>query len=276
MISSFDKQNLDKLLKDFYTALNIRISIFDDNFQLVTEYPVTAPVFCQLIRRSEEGRNACRACDDEACKRAKALGKPHVYTCHAGINEAITPIMIGGGVVGYAILAHMLPEENYGDAVDNACRLATDYGVLEKDARDAIKEIVPRSTEQIKAAAKLLDAVSSYVYIRNLATWKNEDISYGIDKYVKKNLHLNLTAEEICRQFNCSRSHLYNVSYKNFNMGIMQYVNKCRIDKAKKLLKEGKSIAEVATECGFSEYNYFCKVFRKHVGLSPSKFRELN
>ena len=36
MIGSFDVENLDKLLKDFYTAVGIRIYVFDENFTLVT------------------------------------------------------------------------------------------------------------------------------------------------------------------------------------------------------------------------------------------------
>ena len=37
MISSFEKDKLNKLLKDLHTAVGIRISVFDENFQLITE-----------------------------------------------------------------------------------------------------------------------------------------------------------------------------------------------------------------------------------------------
>ena len=71
MISSFDKSNLEGLLYDFYTAVGIRISIFDDEFSLVTEYPERPPEFCALIRSSEKGLEGCRRCDAAACNRAK-------------------------------------------------------------------------------------------------------------------------------------------------------------------------------------------------------------
>jgi AraC-like DNA-binding protein len=272
MISYFDSQNLDRLLKDFYLAVGIRISIFDDEFNLVCEYPKEAPEFCKLIRSSEEGREGCKNCDKEACTRAKKMRKPHIYTCHAGITEAITPIQIGGGVLGYAILAHMLPEENYDSAVENACALAVGYGVMLGDSKMAIKGIAKKSKEQINAAVSILDAIASYVYIQNLAKWKNEDISKNIDKYIKENLDKQISSDDICKQFNCSRTALYNISMQSFGKGIMQYINYCRIEKAKALLAEGKSITETSEECGFSEYNYFCKVFRKYVGLSPRTY----
>ena len=61
---------------------------------------------------------------------------------------------------------------------------------------------------------------------------------------------------------------------KAFGMGVMQYVMYCRMERAKKLLTLGKSISETASECGFSEYNYFCKVFRRHTGLSPGGYKK--
>ena len=274
MISSFDIQNLDKLLKDFHTAVGIRISIFDNEFQLVTEYPKVAPSFCTLIRSTEAGESGCHKCDMEACERAKKMRKPHIYTCHAGITEAITPIQLGGGVVGYAILAHMLPTENYKESVGKACDLAEGYGISRQKSLRAISSITSKSTEEIHAAVSILEAVSSYVYIKNLAVWKNEDISSDIEKYIKANLDKPLSSEGLCKQFNVSRSNLYQISLNAIVMGIKQYIAYCRIEKAKQLLLEEYSISEIAEACGYGEYNYFCKVFKKATGMSPTEYRK--
>lgn len=273
MVSSFDIHNLNKLLKDFYTAVGIRISIFDDEFKMVTEYPKDAPLFCKMIRESVAGETACHICDKQACEQAKRIRKPHIYICHAGITEAITPIQLSGGVVGYAILAHMMPSENYEEAAANVCNQAQKYGIPREDCLMAVSKITQKNKEQIDAAVKILDAVASYVYIRNLVQWKNEDISIQIEKYIKRNLNLPLTSKQICEQFHCSRSNLYQLSVKTFGMGIMQYVNYCRVEKAKELLRHDSSIALTASECGFADYNYFCKVFRKLTGKSPSGYK---
>lgn len=274
MISSFDIQSLDKLLKDFHTAVGIRISIFDNEFNLVTEYPKEAPIFCELIRSTKEGEKGCHKCDMEACERARKIRKPHSYTCHAGITEAITPIQLGGGVIGYAILAHMLPAENYKSAVKHACDLAGNYGVSRQKALQAISSITSKSTEEIQAAVTLLDAVSSYVYIKNLAVWKNEDISKDIEKYIQGNLKESFSSEWLCRHFNISRSKLYQISMQSFGMGIKQYIAYCRIEKAKQLLLEDYTILEISETCGYGEYNYFCKVFKKATGISPTEYRK--
>lgn len=273
MISSFDIQNLNKLLKDFHTAVGIRISIFDNKFNPVTEYPEEAPAFCSLIRSTKEGLEGCHKCDMAACERAGKIRQPHIYTCHAGITEAITPIQLGGGVLGYAILAHMLPTEEYQAAVKNACNLAENYGVSRRESIRAISSITSKTTEEIHAAVSILEAVSSYVYIKNLAIWKNEDISAEIENYIKANLSEPLSSDSLCRQFNVSRSNLYQISLRTFGMGIMQYIAYCRIEKAKQLLLEEYSILEISEACGYGEYNYFCKVFKKETGMSPTAYR---
>lgn len=274
MSTTYDFTKLDELLKDFHTAVGIRISIFDDEFRLVSEYPKTAPAFCRRIRQSDRGREGCRQCDSDACKRAAKLRAPHIYTCHAGITEAITPIQLGGGVLGYAILAHMLPKENLTEATARACSLAESYGIDRAISASAISEISVKTEDEIRAAVTLLDAVSSYVYLKNFARRKDEDISLEIENYIKNNLSLPPTCEDISKRFGCSRTALYNISMKSFGMGLMQYVMYCRMEKAKELLASGVSIAVTASECGFFEYNYFCKVFRRHTSLSPGAYRK--
>lgn len=55
------------------------------------------------------------------------------------------------------------------------------------------------------------------------------------------------------------------------------YVNEYRLTKARALLaSEGGSVSEIATECGFSDSNYFSRLFTKCYGISPIKFRQEN
>ncbi len=273
MISTFDIQNLDKLLKDFYTVVGIRISIFDNNFNVITEYPKCAPRFCSNIRKTKEGLNACRESDKAAFQRARKLRKPHIYTCHVGLTEAITPIEIGGSILGYAILAHMLPAENYEEATINAYSLAKKYNVSETDNSDLYSGISIKTTKEIKAAVHLLDTIASYVYITNLVQWRNDDISLNIEQFIKDNLNEPLNSEVICKRFNCSRSSLYQLSIKAFGMGIMKFIAFCRIEKAKEMLLSGETIARTAESCGFKEYSHFCKMFKSATKFTPSEFR---
>lgn len=46
------------------------------------------------------------------------------------------------------------------------------------------------------------------------------------------------------------------------------------MQKAAELLKEGKSVAEVAEETGFVNAKYFSSLFKKQFGMQPSKYSE--
>ena len=47
-----------------------------------------------------------------------------------------------------------------------------------------------------------------------------------------------------------------------------------RVQAAQKLLiSSDKSISEIALMVGYEDYNYFTKVFKKLVGITPSKYR---
>ena len=276
MISSFDIINLQCLLRDFYTVVGIRISVFDDEFRLVTEYPPEPPAFCANIRSNAEGLSACRMCDIEAFNRAKKLREPHIYTCHAGLTEAITPIQLGGGVLGYAILAHMLPSEDRDERVNNACAKAEIYGIDKVQSLKALSLIESKSNEQIKAAVRILDAIASYVQIKNLAKWKSRTLAEDIDEYIVANLGKKITSDALCKKFHCSRTVLYHISVQSFGMSIIRYINFRRIECAKQLLTEGSGIAEVAETVGFRDYSYFCRVFRREAGITPAGFVKNN
>lgn len=55
------------------------------------------------------------------------------------------------------------------------------------------------------------------------------------------------------------------------------YVNEYRLTKARSLLTADEdSVAEIAIKCGFSDSNYFSRLFTKCYGISPIKFRQTN
>ena len=56
---------------------------------------------------------------------------------------------------------------------------------------------------------------------------------------------------------------------------IIEYVNKHRCDVSKNHIRNGLSISEAATLCGFDNMSFFTKTFYKHTGKHPSDYKEL-
>ena len=54
----------------------------------------------------------------------------------------------------------------------------------------------------------------------------------------------------------------------------IEYLHQCRLDQAKRLLESTElNISQVAARVGFSTSQHFSRVFRKHTGLSPARYR---
>lgn len=52
------------------------------------------------------------------------------------------------------------------------------------------------------------------------------------------------------------------------------YLTHLRIEKAKRLLREGRGVAEVAYRCGYYDPLYFSRIFGKATGVSPSQWQK--
>lgn len=87
----------------------------------------------------------------------------------------------------------------------------------------------------------------------------------------------SLGIQYICDRIKLSPSHASYVFKQSSGETINQYIQNVRIQKAEYLLCNTQmKIAEIALTCGFPDSNYFTKLFRKKIGLLPSKYREVH
>ena len=57
-------------------------------------------------------------------------------------------------------------------------------------------------------------------------------------------------------------------------MTVTDYINRIRVNRAANLLrKTSLSIQQVAEQCGFSDGNYFTRIFRKLEEVTPNEYR---
>ncbi len=83
------------------------------------------------------------------------------------------------------------------------------------------------------------------------------------------------TLEDMARHCNLGRSRFAHYCKRITNMSASEYLNHCRIERAKKLLNEKHqmNVLDIAMACGFDSSQYFATVFKKKIGLTPSQYR---
>lgn len=95
----------------------------------------------------------------------------------------------------------------------------------------------------------------------------------NVKKYIRENNDKRLSLNEVAQLFNISPSYLSLLFSKYNDVGFSDYINQCKIDTAKNMLKEGElKIYEIADELGFESTSYFSRVFKKVTGLSPRDY----
>lgn len=96
-------------------------------------------------------------------------------------------------------------------------------------------------------------------------------------QYVDEHFDEKITLDMLAKKYNFSKNYICNLFAKHFNTSLTCYLTKKRMLHAKELL-EDKSILmkEVATECGYSEYVHFFKVFKEYYGVSPKEVQGKN
>lgn len=96
----------------------------------------------------------------------------------------------------------------------------------------------------------------------------------AVEKYITENMKEELDLEKIASKFNLSSFYFSRTFKEVVGHNFSDYINIIRIKKAKELLKaEEVSIKEVCFLVGYSDPNYFSKVFKKYEGYSPSEFK---
>lgn len=275
MVSVFDLDKLYGLLQDFHRITRIRITVFDPDLRELVSYPEEVSPACQVIRSCPAGIDACTRCDLEACAQAARQRETHIYRCHAGLTEAVTPLYVGGTLAGYLLFGHVFAYDTHAAgtaAVLDACRgLPVDRARLAA----ACLQLPLIHRDYVASATQILQAVASYLVLERMATLQEGHLAARVDTYLAANLEKELTAEDLCREFGIGRTRLYKLSSELYGQGIAQHIRGLRMERAKALLlnRREMAIAEVASRCGYRDYNYFISVFSREVGCPPGAYR---
>lgn len=78
-----------------------------------------------------------------------------------------------------------------------------------------------------------------------------------------------LSVDDIAEEVGLSKYHFSREFKKVTGISPVSYINMLRCEKAKRMLSEGNSVAEVQEMCGFENASYFTKVFKKFSGTTP-------
>ena len=266
--------SLEKVLKDFYVLTNIKISIFDTNYNEIVSYPKDHCAFCKLMNQNEFTRNKCAASNERSFRHCNMHRDLYINHCHANLIEATYPLIQNDVVIGYLMFGQITDEQNKKVIKSNIIEYL-EKNDIKIPAEPEYFSITRKSKEQISAASKILEACTFYILLKDYVKLQESNFIVKLNRYIDEHISEDLSIETLMSVFNISKNKLYNKFNEFLNCGIAEHIKSRRIEKAKDLLKNtNKKIHTISNDVGFNDYNYFCRVFKKEVGMSAKQYRK--
>lgn len=115
------------------------------------------------------------------------------------------------------------------------------------------------------------------LYMQKNTIWKKRDnvSAYKILKFIDDNKNQHLIEQDYEKAFGKSYRQLNSIFSRVYGMTIKQMQITLCISQARRMLSSGYTIAETGLACGFDDYFYFLKIFKKRTGMTPYEFQNI-
>lgn len=105
-----------------------------------------------------------------------------------------------------------------------------------------------------------------------LPTSKISGLIEAIMNYISLNAQNKISLDDIASEFYLSKYHISREFKKYTGCTIYRFATQKRLIYAKELIRQGYSINEVCSLCGFGDYSSFLKAFKKEYGITPRDY----
>ena len=126
---------------------------------------------------------------------------------------------------------------------------------------------------KLVAALTLPVAAASGRVRGGLAPWQKRKV----DRYLRERLERPLPLKELAAQVQLSVSHFCRAFKESFGTTPHMYILRLRLEFAQRvMLTTGDSLSQIALACGLADQAHLSKLFRRHIGETPSAWRRRN
>lgn len=264
----YDIQKLQNVLDDFHNVTGFRISVLDTEFNPIADADDKQLCFCSAIQ-SYDNCEGCLKSDAILLEKCAHTQKTEIHICHAGLTNIAVPILLNNETIGYVIMGQVREEKDYKNIRHKLPANADHIGLAE-----SYDQLIHYNRSQIESAARTVAMLFISVLAENMIKLEAEELSEKAVTYIEQNLCNNLSLKNLCNALNTSKNLLYKSFQFKYNCTVNEYIIRCRIKKAKVLLRTSRlSIREISEKVGIAEVAYFCRLFKRETGCTPLQYR---
>lgn len=267
MIPEYDLSKLEEAMHDFNRATGVSITLYDTLGNPVTCRGMGSCEYCKYVATFKEGRRSCKKSNKELLDRCKRTMQPAKHICGAGLLDISIPLLHGNEIVGYLMIGQIkiseeLPRYSFDPDYE---RISSIYSALPLFDEERIDSIINIAT-----------MLTKYIMLENMVRSRRIKSADAIANYVDAHLEEHLSAESVALGTHISKSGIYKCMKQNYGCTLGEFIASRRIERAKAMLADNElSVARIAEAVGFTDTSYFSRSFKRNLGISPIKYRNM-
>ncbi|MES2660475.1 MAG: helix-turn-helix domain-containing protein [Verrucomicrobiota bacterium] len=264
------------------TGLPLRLVSSDPGGWCLDDQRINRSPFCEALNLCKSACGACLETNRRLMEEAEVSG-PTTCHCFAGLCATAVPVKMGASVIGYLktgqVFSQTPTEKQFDGILGVIGRKTLDQGSLDvlKAAYLQTRFVEPqRYQSMVILLENFAEQLSGHADSLAIIEEGSEPAAIAkARKYIHANLDQPLPLGQVARQAGLSESHFCRLFKDSCGLTLTDYVNRCRIDWAKReLLKPEARISEIAFLIGYQSLSQFNRSFARIVGVSPTVYRK--
>ena len=224
--------------------------------------------FCNACKQKPRGLRWCMYCQYLVQKKIARTKSSFSGFCINGVWEYNYPIVVDGEVRGIISVSNFVADP---EAFCQKNSIAPTDPILQTMQ-------IGYDETQCENVARIVDS-----YLRRLWTQYPQSIRGETENptvrmlrdYIQLYFSQDLSLSMLAKTYHYNEKYLGRLFKQQTGYAFHDYLNKHRLDYAKKLLKDPSiSVTDAALQSGFNNVTYFNRLFRQHFDVTPTQYRK--
>jgi AraC-like DNA-binding protein/ligand-binding sensor protein len=266
------RDEVQKLLDLFSAVLKVRVAFYGSDGKIIrTNHQQRNSEYCRLIQEKIFNPDLCASLD--AKKRDECLARKSLvcYQCHAGLKEAIAPLIIDNRLAGFIMIGQFRDISSVPSKVLRRGR----GRVASSSLKRAFSSLPYIAAGQVDNILGMFMMLVDYIVARELVGLRGDWVLEKVEQYINNHFSEKVNMEDVAKFTGRSVSSLAHLLRKKYGLTFKQMLIEKRLSQADGLLRSRPelSIGEIAFKSGFDDRFYFSRIYRKYRKKTPSQSR---
>ena len=236
--------------------------------------------FCAFMAGHNRTCAACLNAQQETSN--DPLQQTRTVLCFAGLCESAVPLRAGGDVLGFLQTGEVMLRPPTHKQFSKIASLLMQWGIGGdlKNIEESWLRTKVVSRKQYESMLRLLEIFAQHLSLvanQLIIQCKQPEPSSiaRARQFILEHRGEELSLATVAKTANMSSYYFCKTFKKVTGLNFTDYLARVRIEKAKELLLNPNArVSEVVFEVGFQSITHFNRIFKRHVGKSPTEYRE--